>query len=127
MAWWISAASGVCVDLRVSSALETETEAAKQMLARQAKKRVRRTTLGADKDYHCKDFVAHLRKKEISPHIAQIEGRRPRDSMRAPRGMRAMGSASARESVSAPLQPAAHESDSMRMEPLISLFFASGC
>lgn len=67
---------GLCVDLRVSSALETETEAAKQMLARQAKKRVRPTTLGADKGYHCKDFVAHLRKKKISPHIAQIEGRK---------------------------------------------------
>lgn len=59
----------------MSSALETETEAAKEMLARQAKKRVRPTTLGADKGYHCKDFVAHLRKK-ISPHIAQIEGRK---------------------------------------------------
>jgi len=68
--------NGICVDLRVSSALETETEAAKEMLARQAKKRVRPTTLGADKGYHSKDFVAHLRKKKIAPHIAQIDGRR---------------------------------------------------
>jgi IS5 family transposase len=63
------------VDIQVRSALQTETEAAKEMLSRQARKRVRPTTLGGDKGYHTKDFVAHLRKKNISPHIAQIEGR----------------------------------------------------
>jgi transposase len=67
--------SGLCVDIKVRSALETETAAAKDMLSRQARKRVRPTTLGADKGYHTKDFVAHLRKKKIAPHIAQIEGR----------------------------------------------------
>lgn len=67
--------NGLCVDLEVCSALETEPQAAKEMLARQAKKRVRPTTLGGDKGYHNKDFVAHLRKKKIAPHIAQIEGR----------------------------------------------------
>ena len=68
--------NGLCVDLRVTSALETETEAAKEMLARQAKKRVRPATLGGDKGYHSKDFVAHLRKRKIAPHIACIDGRR---------------------------------------------------
>jgi transposase len=68
--------NGLCVDIEVRSALQTETEAAKEMLARQARKRVRPTTLGADKGYHTKDFVAHLRKKNIAPHIAQIEGRK---------------------------------------------------
>ena len=67
--------NGLCVDIEVRSALETETETAKEMLSRQARKRVRPTTLGADKGYHTKDFVAHLRKKNIAPHIAQIEGR----------------------------------------------------
>jgi len=67
--------NGLCVDLRLSSALEPETTAAKAMLARQARKRVRPSTLGGDKGYHIKDFVAHLRSKKISPHIAQIEGR----------------------------------------------------
>lgn len=67
--------NGLCVDLQVRSALQTETEATKEMLSRQARKRVRPTTLGADKGYHSKDFVAHLRKKGIAPHIAQIEGR----------------------------------------------------
>ena len=67
--------NGLCVDLLVRSALQTETEATKEILARQARKRVRPTTLGADKGYHSKDFVAHLRKKNIAPHIAQIKGR----------------------------------------------------
>ncbi|HUF21671.1 MAG TPA: IS5 family transposase [Burkholderiales bacterium] len=67
--------NGLCVDLQVRSALKTETEATKEILARQARKRVRPATLGADKGYHTKDFVAHLRKKNIAPHIAQIEGR----------------------------------------------------
>jgi IS5 family transposase len=67
--------NGLCVDLHVGSAIQTETEAAKQMLSRQARKRVRPTTLGGDKGYHSKDFVAHLRKKSIAPHIARIEGR----------------------------------------------------
>lgn len=67
--------NGLCVDLQVRSALETETEVTKEMLARQGRKRVRPSTLGADKGYHSKDFVAHLRKKKIAPHIAQIEGR----------------------------------------------------
>lgn len=67
--------NGLCVDIKVRSALDTETESAKDLLARQKRKRVRPTTLGADKGYHTKDFVAHLRKKKIAPHIAQIEGR----------------------------------------------------
>ncbi|MCX9158552.1 transposase, partial [Niveibacterium sp. 24ML] len=32
-------------------------------------------TLGADKGYHVKDFVAHLREHRIKPHIARIDGR----------------------------------------------------
>jgi transposase len=68
--------NGLCVDIEVRSALETETEVAKGMLSRQARKRVRPTTLGGDKGYHIKNFVAHLRKKKIAPHIATIEGRK---------------------------------------------------
>lgn len=67
--------NGLCVDIEVRSALQTETEVAKDMLLRQARKRVRLATLGADKGYHTKDFVAHLRRKKIAPHVAQIEGR----------------------------------------------------
>ena len=68
--------NGLCVDLHVGPAIQTETQAAKQILARQARKRVHPTSLGGDKGYHSKDFVAHLRKKNIAPHIARIEGRK---------------------------------------------------
>ena len=61
--------NGLCVDLAVCSAIQTETEAAKQLLDRQGRKRVRPSTLGADKGYHRKDFVAHLRQPR-SPRIS---------------------------------------------------------
>jgi transposase len=67
--------NGLCLDIRVSSALETEPAAAAALLARQGRKRWTPTSLGADKGYHTKDFVAFLRRKGIRPHIAQIEGR----------------------------------------------------
>ena len=46
------------------------------LLNRLARKRLRPSTLGADKGYHTKDFVAFLRRKGIAPHIAQIESRK---------------------------------------------------
>lgn len=66
---------GLCLDIRVSSALETETAAAAQLLKRQCRKRLKPASLGADKGYHSKAFVDFLRRKGIRPHIAQIEGR----------------------------------------------------
>ncbi len=80
--------NGPCVDLHASSALEPETEAAKKLLARQAKKRVRPTTLGGNKGYHIKRFVAYLRKHDIALHIAMIEFRKTRGWTRTRRGMR---------------------------------------
>jgi transposase len=68
--------NGLCVDIRVSSALETETTAAAELLRRQGRKRLKPLSLGADKGYHSKAFVALLRRQGIRPHIAQIEGRR---------------------------------------------------
>jgi transposase len=67
---------GLCVDLKVTSAVTSETEAAQAMLERQRRKRVQPATLGADKGYHSKGFVAHLRQRRIAPHIAIIDGRK---------------------------------------------------
>jgi len=67
---------GLCVDLKITAAVDTETEAAKAMLDRQRRKRIRPSTLGADKGYHSKDFVAHLRRRKIAPHLAMIDGRK---------------------------------------------------
>lgn len=68
---------GLCVDLRVEEATGTvEREAAMAMVMRQRKKGALVATLGGDKGYHTKDFVAQLRSEEIAPHIARIQGRR---------------------------------------------------
>jgi transposase len=66
---------GLCLDIRVSSALETETAAAAALLQRQCRKGRKPTSVGGDKGYHSKAFVDLLRRKGIRPHIAQIEGR----------------------------------------------------
>jgi transposase len=70
--------NGLCVDIAITAATQTETLAAKDLLARQARKGVHPTTLGADKGFHTKDFVAHLRRRGIAPHIARITGRKTR-------------------------------------------------
>ena len=67
---------GLCVDLKITSAVIPEPEAAKALLERQRRKRVQPATVGADKGYHSKDFVAHLRQRRIAPHIAMIDGRK---------------------------------------------------
>ena len=67
--------NGLCVDIRVSSALESETAAAAELLKRRARKRLRPRSLGADKGYHSEAFVDFLRRRDVRPHIAQIEGR----------------------------------------------------
>ena len=67
--------NGLCVDIRVGSALETDSAAAAQLLKRQGRKRLKPASLGGDKRYHNKAFVAFLRRTRIRPHLAQIEGR----------------------------------------------------
>ena len=66
---------GLCVDLKITSALSTETEAAKAILDRQQRKRVRPSTVGGDKGYHCKHFVADLRRRGIAPAPAMTADR----------------------------------------------------
>jgi transposase len=68
---------GLCTDLTVTPSVgTTEPQAAQTMLARQRRKRIRPKTLGADKGYHTRAFVAHLRCKGIKPHVAQVTGRK---------------------------------------------------
>jgi transposase len=67
--------NGLCVDIRVSSALETETAAAVALVKRQLRKRLKPSSLGADKGYHSTAFVNFLRHEAIRSHIAQIDGR----------------------------------------------------
>ena len=68
---------GLCVDLQIAPATGTaEREAALAMLERQARRRVRPRTVGADKGYHCRDFVRRLRQRGIRPHLARVRTRR---------------------------------------------------
>ena len=53
-----------------------EHQAARQLLTRARRRKIHPKTLGADKGYHVKDFVLHLRDHQVKPHIARIEKRR---------------------------------------------------
>ena len=68
---------GLCVDLQLAPATGTaEREMALRRLSRQARRGIRPTTVGADKGYHCRDFVRRLRRRGIRPHLACVRGRR---------------------------------------------------
>jgi transposase len=70
--------NGLVTDILITEADgRAEREAAVRMLDRQERKRRKRITLGADKGYDTKDFVADLRQRNVTPHVAQNEsGRR---------------------------------------------------
>ena len=68
--------SGLCIDLLITDATMAEHKAARQLLTRARRRRIHPKTLGADKGYHVKDFVQHLREHKIKPHIARIDGRK---------------------------------------------------
>jgi transposase len=68
---------GLLVDFRITSATGTaEVEAAEEMLKRQARKRICPKTLGGDKGYDRRRFVAMLRGRRITPHVAENWSRR---------------------------------------------------
>lgn len=68
---------GLVVDLMLTQATgKAEREAALSMLDRLPQKQ-RRRTLGADRGYDTQDFVAELRQRKVTPHVAKNEsGRR---------------------------------------------------
>lgn len=68
--------SGLCIDLLITDATMAEHKVARQLLTRARRRRVPPKTLGADKGYHVKDFVQHMREHKIKPHIARIDGRK---------------------------------------------------
>jgi transposase len=66
--------NGLILDVMVTKATGTaEREAALAMLDRRLTPAMR-VTLAADKGYDTRDFVAQLREREVTPHIAQNTG-----------------------------------------------------
>jgi transposase len=66
---------GLLVDIAITDSTLFEPKAAAPMLDRRRRMRQAMSTLGADKGYYNKGFVALLRRRNIAPHIARIEGR----------------------------------------------------
>ena len=66
---------GLLVDVLITDSTLFEPKAAAPMLDRRRQARHRMSTLGADKGYYNKAFVAQLRSRHVAPHIARIEGR----------------------------------------------------
>ncbi len=68
--------SGLLVDVAITDSTLFEPKAAAPMLHRRRRDRQGMRTLGADKGYFNKSFVALLRGRKVTPHIARIESRR---------------------------------------------------
>jgi len=67
--------SGLLVDVLITDSTLFEPAAAVPMLDRRRRARQQMSTLGADKGYYNKAFVAKLRSRNIAPHIARIDSR----------------------------------------------------
>jgi transposase len=68
--------NGLCVDILVTDSTQAEHRAARQLLTRARRRHIHPKTLGADKGYHVREFVEHLREHQIRPHIARIANRK---------------------------------------------------
>jgi transposase len=70
--------NGLVVDWELTQATGfAERQAALALLDRRGRKRGQRLTLGADKGYDTQEFVAELRRRRVTPHVAQNQsGRR---------------------------------------------------
>ena len=68
--------NGLCVDILITESTQAEHRAARQLLTRARCRHIHPKTLGADKGYHVKEFVGHLREHLARPHIARIKDRK---------------------------------------------------
>ena len=74
--------NGLCVDIRLAEASGyAERREALAMIDEQRQRGVRVETLGADKAYDTRDFIADLRDREVTPHIAQLITTRRRSNI----------------------------------------------
>jgi len=67
--------NGLVVDVRLTQATGTaERDAGKDMISGKAE--WRRVTLGGDRNYDTRGFVAELRARNVTPHVAQNDNNR---------------------------------------------------
>lgn len=69
--------NGLCVQVSVTSSTQSEATPATELLAQNAEVTgVTPASVGADKGYHNKEFVQYCRGEGITPHVAEIKGRK---------------------------------------------------
>ena len=68
---------GLCVQMQVTGATQTETRASCELLGRQIEvSPVAPRTVGGDKGFHNKEFVNCCRAQDIRPHVAEVQDRK---------------------------------------------------
>lgn len=67
---------GLCAELAVTDATEAEHRVAERLLGPARRRRWPVRSVGADKGYCVREFIAACRRQHIRPHVARIEGRR---------------------------------------------------
>jgi transposase len=67
---------GLCADLSVTLATESEPQAAVALLERQRQQQHQPHAVAADRGYHCRGLVDWCRTHQVAPHIATLSNRR---------------------------------------------------
>jgi transposase len=68
---------GLCVQMEVTSATQTETRGSCELLGRQIdQSEVAPVSVGGDKGFHNKEFVSFCREQGIAPHVAEVKDRK---------------------------------------------------
>lgn len=69
--------NGLCVQVSVTASTQSETTPATELLAQNMDLTgVTPASVGADKNYHNKEFVQFCREEGIKPHVAEMKGRK---------------------------------------------------
>jgi len=73
---------GLCAELEVTDATDAEHRVADRLLGRARRRRWPVRTVGADKGYCVREFIARCRQRRIRPHVAAAAAGRPEETRR---------------------------------------------
>jgi hypothetical protein len=65
--------SGLSAELRVTDAAQAGHRVADRLLGRALRRRWRVRTVGADKGYCVREFIAGCRQRQIRPHVTRLQ------------------------------------------------------